>query len=196
MDSSFYLWPLIGYLAGSIPFGIVIARAMRLGDLRNIGSGNIGATNVLRTGNKTAAFLTLLCDAAKGAVVILIARNFVSENTVQFVALAALIGHCFPIWLRFKGGKGVATFLGIAWALSWQLGLACCVTWLVIALIYRYSSLAGMLSAGLAPAYAIYFGQGNPLILMLMGALVYARHWENIKRLRARTETKIGAKAS
>ena len=189
------MWIVIGYLIGSIPFGVVIAKAMGLGKLRDIGSGNIGATNVLRTGSKKAAVLTLIFDAGKGALAIYIARMYVPESTVQLVALAALVGHCFPIWLRFKGGKGVATFLGIALALYWPVGLICCATWLIVGGLSRYSSLAGMLSAGFAPVFATFTGYASgALVLIVMSLLIYARHWGNIQRLRAGNETKIGAK--
>lgn len=189
------LWCVIGYLIGSIPFGIVIAKAMGLGNLREIGSGNIGATNVLRTGNKTAAILTLLFDAGKGALVIGLARLWEPESTVQLAAICALVGHCYPVWLKFKGGKGVATFLGIAAALWWPLGLAACATWLVVAAIFRFSSLAGMLAAGFTPVWAILLDyNAGVLATFIMSILVYIRHAPNIKRLRAGTEPKIGQK--
>ena len=189
------LWCLIGYLIGSIPFGIVIARAMGLGNLRNIGSGNIGATNVLRTGNKKAAALTLLFDAGKGALVIVLARIWEPESTVQLAAIFALVGHFFPVWLRFKGGKGVATFLGIAWALWWPLGLAACATWLAVAAVFRFSSLAGMLAAGFTPLWAVALDyRAGVLATFIMAILIYIRHSGNIKRLRDGTEPKIGGK--
>lgn len=190
-----FVWCAIGYLIGSIPFGIVIARIMGLGNLRNIGSGNIGATNVLRTGNRKAAALTLLFDAGKGALVIGLARLWEPESTVQLAAIFALVGHSFPVWLRFKGGKGVATFLGIAWALWWPLGLAACATWLAVAAIFRFSSLAGMLAAGFTPIWAIALDY-NVVVLstFIMSILIYIRHSANIKRLRAGTEPKIGSK--
>lgn len=189
------LWAAIGYLLGSVPYGIIIARALNLGNLREIGSGNIGATNVLRTGNKKAAALTLLFDAGKGAVAVLLARAFAGEDAVQIAALAAFLGHCFPVWLGFKGGKGVATHLGMMWALAWPIGLACCVTWLVVAAIFRFSSLAALLAAGLAPAFAIFLGYGPMIVLLIvLAALVYLRHAANISRLRDGTETKIGSK--
>ncbi len=121
------LWAIFGYGIGSIPFGLVLARVMGLGNLREIGSGNIGATNVLRTGNKKAAALTLLLDAGKGAFVVLIAKLLANPDAVQLAALMAMIGHCYPVWLRFKGGKGVATFLGIMLALAWPAGIGCCI---------------------------------------------------------------------
>ncbi len=190
------LWGAIGYLFGSVPSGMILAKAMNLGNLRDIGSGNIGATNVLRTGNKKAAALTLLFDAAKGAIVVLAARLLAAEDAAQIGALMAFVGHCFPVWLRFKGGKGVATYLGILWALSWPMGLAACALWLVIAAIFRYSSLAALVVAGWMPVIAGFAGRGEIVILCLvLCILIYNRHWGNIARLRKGTETKIGAKA-
>ncbi len=189
------LWAAIGYLLGSVPYGIVVAKMLGLGNLRDIGSGNIGATNVLRTGNKKAAALTLLFDAGKGAVAVLLARAFSGEDAVQIAALAAFLGHCFPVWLGFKGGKGVATHLGMMWALAWPIGLVCCLTWLLIAAIFRFSSLAALLATGFAPAFAIFLGQGELVVLLLvLAVLVYIRHADNITRLRNGTETKIGSK--
>ena len=190
------LWATIGYLLGSVPFGVILARVMGLGNLREIGSGNIGATNVLRTGNKKAAVLTLLFDAGKGAVVVLLARALASEDAAQIAALAAFIGHCFPIWLGFRGGKGVATYIGIVLALAWPVGLAVCATWLVVAAVLRYSSLAALLAAGMGPVWASLLGYGNIFFLgVTLALLIYLRHWGNIQRLRAGSETKIGAKS-
>ncbi|MFT7105666.1 MAG: glycerol-3-phosphate acyltransferase PlsY [Yoonia sp.] len=187
------LWGVIGYLFGSIPSGLILTRVMNLGNLREIGSGNIGATNVLRTGNKKAAVLTLIFDAAKGAIVVLLARALASEDAAQFGALMAFLGHCFPVWLRFKGGKGVATYLGILWALSWPMGAAACLIWLVVAGISRYSSLAALFAAGWTPVVMALTGNGAYFMLSaVLGLLIYARHWGNITRLRAGTETKIG----
>jgi acyl phosphate:glycerol-3-phosphate acyltransferase len=189
------LWAVIGYLIGSVPFGIIITRAMNLGDLRQIGSGNIGATNVLRTGNKTAAALTLLLDGGKGAVAVLLARYVAGDDAAQIAGIAAFIGHCFPIWLKFKGGKGVATFLGIILALAWPVGLCALATWAVVAAIMRFSSLAALMAAGLSPLWAMFTGRGDILLLtVLLGILIYIRHAANIRRLRAGTEPKIGNK--
>ena len=135
------LWALLGYLLGSVPFGMLLSRVMNLGDLRSIGSGNIGATNVLRTGNKTAALLTLLLDGGKAAVAVLLARALAGEDAAQLAGLMAFFGHCFPLWLRFKGGKGVATFFGLLLALNPLVGLACCATWLATFALWRISSL-------------------------------------------------------
>jgi len=190
------LWGIVGYLFGSIPSGMILARVMHLGNLREIGSGNIGATNVLRTGNKKAAALTLVFDAAKGAIVVLLARTLASEDAAQIGALMAFIGHCFPVWLRFKGGKGVATYLGILWALAWPMGAAACLIWLAIAAITRYSSLAALFAAGWTPVVMVSTGYGQFFTLAaILGLLIYARHWSNIQRLRKGTETKIGGKA-
>lgn len=189
------IWAVLGYLLGSVPFGILLARAMNLGDLRKIGSGNIGATNVLRTGNKKAAALTLLFDGAKGAVAVLLARQFSGEAAAQVAALAAFWGHCYPVWLGFKGGKGVATFIGIMLALAWPIGLIVCATWLLVAVVTRYSSLSALLAAGMSPVFAVLLNYGDHgLIAMLLAALIYWRHRENISRLRAGTESKIGQK--
>lgn len=199
IESSFgvlALWAAVGYLFGSVSGGMIMARAMNLGNLRDIGSGNIGATNVLRTGNKKAAALTLLFDAAKGAVVVLLARAFAAEDAAQIGALAAFIGHCFPVWLGFRGGKGVATYLGIMLALAWPMGLAACGIWLIVAVISRYSSLAALVAAGWTPIVMGFTGYGHMFFLAAtLCLMMYARHWDNINRLRAGTETKIGAKS-
>ena len=189
------LWGALGYLLGSIPGGVIMARLMGLGNLRNIGSGNIGATNVLRTGNKKAAALTLIFDAGKGAIAVLAARAAAPEDAVQLAALMAFIGHCFPVWLGFKGGKGVATYLGILLALAWPMGLAACGIWLAVAVITRYSSLAALVAAGWMPVVMAFTGYGAAAALAAsLGLLIYARHWANIQRLRSGTEGKIGAK--
>ena len=189
------LWAVIGYLLGSIPFGLVVTRAMGLGDVRAIGSGNIGATNVLRTGSKGAALATLLLDAGKAIAAVILARIFAAEDAAQIAGAAAFAGHCYPVWLRFRGGKGVATILGLLIALSWPVGLAACATWLVAAFAFRYSSLAALLAAGLAPAWALLLGEGRIVLLtIVLAAILYARHAANIARLRAGTEPRIGAK--
>ena len=190
------LWAVIGYLLGSVSGGMIIARAMNLGNLREIGSGNIGATNVLRTGNKAAAALTLIVDAGKGAVVVLAARAFAGEDAAQVGALAAFLGHCFPVWLGFKGGKGVATYLGILWALAWPMGAAACLIWLAVAVVTRYSSLSALMAARWMPVVMGLTGYGSMFVLaILLAVLLYWRHWGNIQRLRAGTESKIGAKS-
>src|ERR1700679_2511127 len=148
----------IGYLLGSIPFGLVFAFASGAGDVRKIGSGNIGATNVLRTGKKWAAAATLLCDGAKGAAAVLIAQRFLGSGAESFAALAAVLGHLFPVWLGFKGGKGVATFLGISLALFWPVGLLVAATWLAAVMIWRISSLSALAAIALSPVYFFLFG--------------------------------------
>ncbi len=186
---------ILAYLLGAVPFGIVMARLFGLGDLRNIGSGNIGATNVLRTGNKLAAFLTVVLDAAKGGIAVLIARFTIGEDAAQLAGLCAFIGHIFPVYLGFKGGKGVATFLGTLTALAWPVGLAACATWLFVALTTRYSSLAALVAAALSPIWLILFDQGTLMVLaFVLTVLVYIRHTANLKRLKKGTEPKIGAK--
>lgn len=186
---------LAGYLLGSIPFGMVIARVMGLGNLRDIGSGNIGATNVLRTGNKGAALATLLFDAGKGAVAVLVARALLGEDAAQIAGLGAFLGHLFPIWLRFRGGKGVATFLGILLALSFPVGLAACATWLFFAIVMRISSLAALAATGLSPIWMILLEQPRLLLLAaIFTILIYIRHAANIRRIRTGTEPKLGRK--
>ena len=186
---------VLAYALGSIPFGVVITRAMGLGDLRSIGSGNIGATNVLRTGNKGAALATLLLDAAKGAVAVLIARWAVGEDGAQLAALCSFLGHLLPVWLGFKGGKGVATFLGILIALAWPVGLAACATWGLVAAITRISSLSALVSAALSTMWLFLFNYGQMMVLVaVLTLLVYLRHWKNLERIKAGTEPRIGAK--
>jgi glycerol-3-phosphate acyltransferase PlsY len=189
------LTAVLGYLLGSIPFGILVTRAMGLGDLRAIGSGNIGATNVLRTGNKAAALATLLLDGGKGAVAVLLARWLVGEDAAQVAGLAAFLGHLFPVWLRFKGGKGVATFIGVLLALDWLVGVAVCVTWLLGAVVTRTSSIAALVAAAASGLFVLALTDGSLLLLTLvLTVLVYVRHSENLKRIKAGTEPKIGAK--
>lgn len=198
LDSSIaqlIMWALVGYGLGSIPFGMVLARLMGLGNLRDIGSGNIGATNVLRTGNKTAAALTVLLDGGKGAVAVLLARAFAPEDSVQVAALAAMLGHCYPVWLGFRGGKGVATFIGIWLALAWPVGLACCALWLAAAAVTRISSMGALVAAAGSTLCAVFLGYGTTLIFGgLVTILVFWRHRENIVRIRAGTESRIGQK--
>ena len=189
------LWAIFGYLLGSVPFGLVITRALGLGDLRQIGSGNIGATNVLRTGNKGAALATLLLDSGKGAIAVLLARHFGGETAAILAGGAAFLGHCFPIWLRFKGGKGVATFLGTVIALNWPLGLIACATWALTAAITRISSLSALLAAALAPVFAWGLGRTDiATVAAFMAVLIFIRHHANISRLLDGTEPRIGRK--
>ncbi|MEZ5754890.1 MAG: glycerol-3-phosphate 1-O-acyltransferase PlsY [Paracoccaceae bacterium] len=191
------LTALLAYLAGSIPFGVVITRAMGLGDLRQIGSGNIGATNVLRTGNKPAAAATLILDAAKGGIAVLIARAAVGEDAAQIAALASFLGHLYPVWLGFKGGKGVATFLGILLALVWPIGLLACATWAATAALTRISSASALAASALSPGFLAFAGYSDMVLLaLLLAALVWIRHAANIRRMRDGTEPKIGRKTS
>lgn len=189
------LTALLAYLLGSIPFGIVMARLFGLGDLRKVGSGNIGATNVLRTGNKPAAFLTLILDAGKGAIAVLVARALLGEDAAQLAGFAAFLGHCFPVFLGFKGGKGVATFLGTLIALAWPIGLAACAIWAVTAGLFRMSSLAALVAAVLSPLAAWLLGQPTAVVFCAaLAVLILVRHHENIGRIAKGTEPKIGKK--
>ena len=185
-----------GYLLGSIPFGLLLTRMAGFGDIRNIGSGNIGATNVLRTGNKGLALATLLLDGGKGAAAVFLARWFFLDPNLAVIAGAcAFLGHLFPVWLKFKGGKGVATALGTWLALAWPIGVLACLSWLIIALIFRYSSLSALLAVALAPVYAIWLG--TPALIWFgtgVTILVWIRHHENIRRLLKGEEPKIGKK--
>lgn len=192
-----------GYLLGSIPFGVVLTRAFGAGDVRQIGSGNIGATNVLRTGRKDLAIATLLLDAGKGAAALLLARYLLGNETAAAIAgVAAFMGHLFPVWLGFKGGKGVATFFGLILAAWWPLGLLAAATWLLLAFTLRYSSLAALVAAAATPVYAILpiaalgLPTGKPILIMTVftALLIFVRHHENISRLLKGTEPKIGAK--
>jgi glycerol-3-phosphate acyltransferase PlsY len=184
----------LGYLLGSIPFGLFIAFASGAGDVRKIGSGNIGATNVLRTGKKWAAAATLLFDALKGAAAVLLAWEFLPPGCELFAALAAILGHIFPVWLRFRGGKGVATFLGVAIALYWPVGLLTAATWLAAALIWRISSLSALIAVALSPLYFALFGHRDyaPLVLLLAAVIIFT-HRANIRRLLRGEEPRIGS---
>lgn len=199
VESSFGLlglWAVIGYLLGSIPFGILLARVMGLGNLREIGSGNIGATNVLRTGNKAAAALTLVLDGAKGCAAVLLARSLAADDAAQIAGLTAMLGHCFPVWLRFAGGKGVATFLGIVLALAWPVGVGCCLAWLAGALTTRISSMGALVaSAASIPIAWLLGAQDAILLLVLLTGLIFWRHSANIARIKTGTEPKIGQKS-
>ena|SRR5688572_14765289 len=190
------LFALGGYLLGSIPFALLVSRAMGLADPRTYGSGNIGATNVLRSGNRIAALLTLLGDAAKGWAAVLAARALgASEEIVAIVAFAAFLGHVFPVWLKFRGGKGVATAAGVLIAIDWRLGLAVIVAWLTIAVVSRYSSLAALVAALFAPVAAWHLLGAGPIFIAViaMSVLLIARHHANIAKLLRGEEGKIGA---
>lgn len=185
------------YLLGSIPFGLVVAKVMGLPDPRTIGSKNIGATNVLRTGSKTAALATVLLDGAKGLVAVLVARAVAGEDAAQTAALTAFLGHCFSLFLGFKGGKGVATFLGALYGLSFLLGAAACLIWLLTVVIARYSSLSALVASAATPFVALIMGQSDRfVVLAAMAAILIWRHRENIARLRAGTESKVGSSRS
>lgn len=189
------LTAVLAYLAGSIPFGLVITRAMGLGDIRQIGSGNIGTTNVLRTGSKAAAAATLVLDGAKGGVAVLVARAVLAEDAAQLAGAAAFLGHLYPVWLGFKGGKGVATYLGTLLALFWPAGVAACAIWLVAAGAARISSLAALVAAaGSIPALWLLGAPQAVALGAVLTALIFWRHRSNIARIRAGTEPRIGRK--
>lgn len=185
---------LIGYLLGSIPFGVLLTRMAGAGDLRQIGSGNIGATNVLRTGRKGLAAATLLLDLAKGAAAVLIV-DALFPGTAMLGGIGAFVGHCYPVWLRFRGGKGVATLMGIVLALHWPSGLVYAAVWLGLLALLRISSLAGISAAISAPVSAAYFGRIELVLMLLALALIVLwKHRENIDRLLNGTEPKVGSK--
>jgi glycerol-3-phosphate acyltransferase PlsY len=186
---------LLGYLLGSIPFGLLLTRAAGLGDIRKIGSGNIGATNVLRTGNRKLAAAVLVLDAAKGLAAVLVAVTF-GPLAGAAAAMGAVLGHMFPPWLRFRGGKGMATTVGVLWGLNWILGAITCALWLLVAALFRYSSLATLISVALGAAASWFLLEPRvALIVTVLVPLVWIRHHENIRRLLAGTEAKIGQKA-
>jgi glycerol-3-phosphate acyltransferase PlsY len=184
---------IIGYLSGSVPYGLLLTRAAGLGDIRSIGSGNIGATNVLRTGNKKVAAATLLLDALKGAIPVLLLGWLWGRDAGLIAGIAALLGHIFPVWLGFKGGKGVATGAGVLLAASWWIGLICALIWVVMAKVTRISSASALTACACAPVIALISGDlrlaGFALVLVL---LIIWRHQENIRRLLAGTEPRIG----
>ncbi|MCG8493352.1 MAG: glycerol-3-phosphate 1-O-acyltransferase PlsY [Sneathiellales bacterium] len=205
-----FTWPflaaaVLGYLVGSIPFGLVLTKLAGLGDVRKIGSGNIGATNVLRTGNKFLALATLILDGGKGAAVVILGNMFLTQDYAVLAGGGAFIGHLFPLWLKFKGGKGVATFIGVMLAISWPAGIAVALTWLLVALVFRMSSLSALVAAALSPLYIyglmhypfedVYFGDLQRIELAaFMAVLIFIRHHENIARLVKGTEPRIGKK--
>jgi glycerol-3-phosphate acyltransferase PlsY len=186
----------LGYILGSIPFGVLITEASGLGDVRKIGSGNIGATNVLRTGRKDLAALTLLGDGGKGLVAVLVARALWGEEAGVLAGGAAFVGHLFPVWLGFKGGKGVATFFGVMLAAAWPVGALCAATWLAVAFLSRYSSAGALSAAAASPFFAAALKEPRSVIALalLLAVLIFVRHHENIARLLAGTESKIGSK--
>jgi acyl phosphate:glycerol-3-phosphate acyltransferase len=198
---SLILAAIIAYLLGSIPFGLLLTRAAGLGDIRKIGSGNIGATNVLRTGNRPLAATTLVLDALKGTVPVLIALHFWGEDAALVAGIFAFLGHCFPVWLGFKGGKGVAVMIGVLLGLCWPVGLIFCAVWLVIALTQRYSSLSALTAAITSPIFAYVAGllgwteKGGALaaVAAVLALILIYNHRVNIQRLIAGTEPKIGS---
>ena len=184
---------LLGYALGSVPFGLLLTRLTGAGDLRAIGSGNIGATNVLRTGRKGLAATTLLLDMGKGLLAVLLARHWLPE-AAGFAGIGALLGHCFPVWLRFRGGKGVATLMGVSLGLAWPVGLAYGLAWISVLAAMRISSLAGMTAAVVAPLAALATGHTGPAVFLApLAVLVLFLHRANIARLRAGTEPRVGA---
>ena len=192
-----YAWPYLltalvgGYLLGSVPFGLILTRLAGMGDIRQIGSGNIGATNVLRTGSKKVATATLLLDGAKGAAAVLIARKF-GPDVAIVAAAGALLGHLFPVWLKFRGGKGVATALGTLLALAPPVRALACATWLAVALVLRYSSLAALIALAAAPLFCWWLADPQRTeFAAAMAVLVWIRHWENIRRLVTGSESRI-----
>jgi glycerol-3-phosphate acyltransferase PlsY len=188
-----FLPPVIAaYLLGSIPFGLVLTRLAGKGDIRRVGSGNIGATNVLRAGGKGLAAATLLLDALKGYVAVAVPWYWLGPDIAFFTALAVFLGHLFPVWLGFRGGKGVATSLGVLFGLTWPLGLAATATWIVVALVFRYSSLSALVSVALAPVYAWWLGDPQAAgIAISLAVLVWIRHHANIRRLLRGEESRI-----
>jgi acyl phosphate:glycerol-3-phosphate acyltransferase len=194
MDWNIVAALVVGYLLGSIPFGLILTRAAGLGDIRAIGSGNIGATNVLRTGKKGLAAATLLLDGLKGTVAVLIGWRF-GLHAALAAALGAYLGHCFPVWLNFKGGKGVATFLGVLLGLHWPTMVVTALVWIGMAAAKRYSSLAALVASTVAPIVLLLFGHSQmALLCAVLTVLVWIRHRENVKRLMAGEESRIGAK--
>jgi len=192
-ETSLLLAALLGYLLGSIPFGLLITRLAGTGDVRNIGSGNIGATNVLRTGRKGLAATTLLCDMLKGGIAVLLAQFLFNRDAAIIAGLGAFLGHLFPVWLKFKGGKGVATYIGVLAALVWPLALTYCAIWLLVAALSRYSSLSALAASTATPLLLWWFGyQAEAQLFWLLSVLIFIMHRANIVRLLSGTESKIG----
>ena len=191
ISHTYVLTAIVAYLAGSIPFGLILVKITGAGNLREIGSGNIGATNVLRTGRKNIAIATLILDCGKGGITVILAQNYGLDHAV-IAGVTSVVGHIFPIWLKFRGGKGVATVLGVLLAIAWQVGLTAVATWLIIAAIFRYSSLAAILALTLSTVYAWYLPDTNVSIMTtLIAGLSILRHKENIWRLIKGNESKI-----
>src|ERR1700691_6279426 len=187
---------VFGYLCGSIPFGVVVTRLAGAPDVRSIGSGNIGATNVLRTGRKALAAATLLGDMLKGTVAVLVAGHFLASEAAMCAALGAFLGHLFPVWLKFKGGKGVATYIGLLLGLAWPAAIAFCVVWLAVAALTRYSSLAALIASAASPFFLWWRGEGAEAGLFgLLSVLLWIMHRANIERLLHGSESKIGSRS-
>lgn len=194
-DVSLFIALAFGYLLGSIPFGLIFTRLAGLGDIRSIGSGNIGSTNVLRTGRKDIAALTLVCDALKGTLPVLVAWHFWGLDEALLAGLGAFFGHLFPVWLKFRGGKGVATFIGVLLGIAWPVVFVFMGVWLLAAYLTRYSSVGGMLaSASVPPALWLMQHDKAAMLFAVLAVAVILKHHENIARLRAGTESKIGAR--
>ena len=189
---------VVGYLLGSIPFGVIVTRAAGVGDVRNIGSGNIGATNVLRTGRRDLALITLLADAGKAMLAVVILRAIYGEDAGAVAGAAAFTGHLFPVWLGFKGGKGVATFFGVMLTINWEIGIISWALWILTAAIFRMSSLAALVAVALTPLVMLALGQPMAFLVaaLFMGLLIFLRHDANIRRLLAGQEPRIGANAA
>lgn len=188
---------LFGYLLGSIPFGLVLMRAAGGPDVRTIGSGNIGATNVLRTGRKGLAAATLICDMLKGTAAVLAATYYAGHDAALAAGLGAFVGHLFPVWLKFKGGKGVATYIGVLLGLYWPAAIVFCLIWILVAVLFRYSSLAALIASALTPlSLWLFVRPAEAALYMLLTAALWIMHRANIARLLAGTEGKIGAKAT
>ncbi len=194
----YYLAALLaGYLLGSIPFGLIFAHLAGAGDVRKIGSGNIGTTNVLRTGKKWAAAATFLCDAGKGAVAVIVLRIAYGNDMAVCAGLGAVLGHIFPVWLKFRGGKGVATFFGVMIALYWPVGLLAGATWIAVAMIFRISSLSALVATGVTWAYMAAFGEHlYATLALVLAAIIWAMHRGNIARLVTGREPRIGKRPS
>ena len=186
---------ILGYLLGSIPFGLVLTKLAGTPDLRSIGSGNIGATNVLRTGRKGLAAATLLCDMLKGTIAVIVAGYYGGPNAAMLAALGAFLGHLFPVWLKFRGGKGVAVYIGVLVGLFWPAAVVFCVLWLATAAASRYSSLAALVASFVTPIFLWWFGHlALAALFAVLTLLLFYMHRENIARLRAGTEGRIGQK--
>jgi acyl phosphate:glycerol-3-phosphate acyltransferase len=187
---------VFGYLCGSIPFGILLTRLAGGPDLRSVGSGNIGATNVLRTGRRGLAAATLIGDMLKGTIAVLVTRHLLGHDAALVAAVGAFLGHLFPVWLRFRGGKGVATYIGVLLGIAWPAAIVFCAVWLAIAAVSRYSSLAALIASAVTPVFLWWRGDTTQaVVFLLLSAVLWIMHRGNIGRLLSRTEGKIGARS-